>query len=44
MIEFIVINTLYRRDEVINQIETGERDLEDFYLNIVNIVKNKVRY
>ena len=44
MIEFIVNNTLHRRDEVINQIETGERDLEDFYLNIVNIVKNKVRY
>ena len=44
MIEFIVNNTLHRRDDVINQIETGERDLEDFYLNIVNIVKNKVRY
>ena len=44
MIDFIVNNTLHRRDEVINQIETGERDLEDFYLNIVNIVKNKVRY
>ena len=44
MLEFIVDNTAYRRDEVINQIETGERDLEDFYLNIVNIVKNKVRY
>lgn len=44
MLEFIVNNTLYRRDEVINKIETGERDLEDFYLNIVNIVKNKVRY
>ena len=44
MIEFIVNNTLHRRDEVINQIESGERDLEDFYLNIVNIVKNKVRY
>ena len=44
MLEFIVDNTAYRRDEVINKIESGERDLEDFYLNIVNIVKNKVRY
>ena len=44
MIEFIVINTLYRRDEVINQIETGERDLEDFYLDIVDTVKRNERY
>jgi hypothetical protein len=44
MIEFIVINTLYRRDEVINQIETGERDLEDFYLDIVDNVKRSERY
>ena len=44
MIEFIVINTLYRRDEVINQIETGERDLEDFYLDIVDTVKRSERY
>jgi hypothetical protein len=44
MIDFIVINTLYRRDEVINQIETGERDLEDFYLDIVDNVKRSERY
>ena len=44
MIEFIVSNTLYRRDEVINQIESGERDLEDFYLDIVHTVENKKRY
>jgi hypothetical protein len=44
MIEFIVNNTLYRRDEVINQIESGERDLEDFYLDIVHTVENKKRY
>ena len=44
MIEFIVNNTLHRRDDVINQIETGERDLEDFYLDIVDTVENKKRY
>lgn len=44
MIEFIVDNTAYRRDEVINKIESGERDLEDFYLDIVNTVENKKRY
>jgi hypothetical protein len=44
MLEFIVDNTAYRRDEVINQIESGERDLEDFYLDIVNTVENKKRY
>ena len=44
MIEFIVSNTLYRRDEVINQIESGERDLEDFYLDIVNTVEFRKRY
>ena len=44
MLEFIVSNTLYRRDEVVNQIESGERDLEDFYLDIVNTVENKKRY
>ena len=44
MIEFIVDNTAYRRDEVINKIESGERDLEDFYLDIVHTVENKVRY
>ena len=44
MLEFIVDNTAYRRDEVINKIESGERDLEDFYLDIVHTVENKVRY
>lgn len=44
MFEFIVDNTAYRRDEVINKIESGERDLEDFYLDIVNTVENKKRY
>lgn len=44
MLEFIVDNTAYRRDEVINKIESGERDLEDFYLDIVHTVANKKRY
>jgi hypothetical protein len=44
MLEFIVDNTAYRRDEVINKIESGERDLEDFYLDIVDTVENKKRY
>jgi hypothetical protein len=36
MIDYIVNNTLYRKDEVIKKIESGERDLEDFYLDIVD--------
>ena len=44
MLEFIVDNTAYRRDEVINKIESGERELEDFYLDIVDTVENKKRY
>ena len=36
MIDYIVNNTLYRKDEVIKRIESGERDLEDFYLDIVD--------
>ncbi len=41
MIDFIVNNTLYRKPEVIKKIESGERDLEDFYLDIVDTVKGK---
>lgn len=41
MIDFIVKNTLYTKPEVIQQTESGERDLEDFYLDIVGIVKRK---
>ena len=36
MIDYIVSNTLYRKDEVIQRIESGERDLDDFYLDIVD--------
>jgi hypothetical protein len=39
MIDFIDKNTGYKRQEIINQIESGERDLEDFYLDIVDTVK-----
>ena len=41
MIDFIVKNTLYRRPDVIEKIESGQRDLEDFYLDIVDIVNRK---
>jgi hypothetical protein len=41
MIDYIVNNTLYNRDDVISKIESGERDLEDFYLDIVDTVKRK---
>lgn len=41
MIDFIDKNTLYRRQEIIDKIESGEEDLEDFYLQIVDIVNRK---
>jgi hypothetical protein len=41
MIDYIANNTAYRREEVVNKIESGERDLEDFYLDIVSTVKRK---
>ncbi len=41
MIEFIYNNTAYRKEEIIDKIESGERDLEDFYLDIMGIVKRK---
>ena len=41
MIDFINNNTAYRRQEIIDKIESGERDLEDFYLDIVDTVKRK---
>ena len=41
MIDFIYNNTAYRKEEIINKIESGERDLEDFYLDIVDTVKRK---
>ena len=41
MIDYIVNNTLYYRDDVISKIESGERELEDFFLDIVDTVKRK---
>jgi hypothetical protein len=43
MIDFINNNTAYRKEEIINKIESGERDLDDFYLDIVDTVKRKKR-
>jgi hypothetical protein len=41
MIDYIANNTLYTKNEVIEKIESGERELEDFYLDIVDTVKRK---
>lgn len=44
MIDFIDKNTAYTRKEIINKIESGEKDLDDFYLDIVDTVERKKRY
>ena len=36
MIDYIVKHTLYTKDDVIDKIESGERDLEDFFLDILD--------
>ena len=41
MIDFIYKNTAYRKEEIIDKIKSGERDLEDFYLDIMGIVTRK---
>jgi hypothetical protein len=41
MIDFIYNNTAYRKEEIIDKLESGERDLEDFYLDIVGIQDRK---
>jgi hypothetical protein len=41
MIDFIDKNTAYTRKEIIDKIESGERDLEDFYLDIVDSQNRK---
>jgi hypothetical protein len=43
MIDYIVKNTLYTKDDVINKIESGERDLDDFYLDIIDSQNRKKR-
>jgi len=44
MIEYIAKNTLWRKDEVVNMINNGERDLRDFYLDILETVDSRERY
>ena len=41
MIDYIANNTLYSKDEVINRINSGQDDLHDFYLHIVDIQNRK---
>lgn len=41
MIDFIKKNTAYLRSEIVSLINSGERDLEDFYLDIVDTVNRK---
>jgi hypothetical protein len=41
MIDFIDKHTLHKRQDIIKTIESGERDLEDFYLDIVDIVNDR---
>lgn len=44
MIEFIYKNTAYTKDEVVSKINNGERDLKDFYLDILETKDRKKRY
>jgi hypothetical protein len=44
MIDFINKNTLYKRQQIIDKIESGERDLEDFYLDIVDNVERRKNF
>jgi hypothetical protein len=41
MIDFIDKNTAYRREEIIDKIESGDETLEDLYLHIVDIQNRK---
>lgn len=42
MIDFIVRNTLYSKEDLIQRIESGDENLDDLYLHIVDI-QNKER-
>ena len=44
MIDFIDKNTFYKRQQIIDKIESGERDLEDFYLDIVDTVERRKNF
>ena len=41
MIDFIDKNTGYNRQQIIDKIESGERELEDFYLDIVDTAERR---
>jgi hypothetical protein len=41
MIDYVVKNTLYSKEEVIEKIESGRETLEDLYLHIVDIQNRK---
>ena len=41
MIKFIVDNTLYTKDEIIKKLESGEEDLTELYLHILDIQNRK---
>ena len=41
MIDFVVKNTLYDREDVLEKINTGEEILDDLYLQIKDIVKRR---
>jgi hypothetical protein len=41
MIDYIFNNTAYTKQEIIDKLESGERDLDDFYLDIVDTVERK---
>lgn len=41
MIDYITKNTLYMEKDVIERIESGDENLDDLYLQIMDIVKRK---
>ena len=41
MIDYIVKNTLYDKEDLIRRIESGDENLNDLYLHVVDIWKNR---
>jgi len=41
MIDYIAKNTLYSRDEVVNKVESGDEDLDELFLHIMDIQDRK---
>jgi len=41
MIDYIAKNTLYSRDEVVNKVESGDADLDELFLHIMDIQDRK---